>query len=202
MHEKGMNVQKIVLAVILAVALPLCNTIALVMGVAGENPMMTLWPGYLPLLLFMIGKERTFRDFLSIIASGIVGILTGVASLLIIHVCSGYLPALVAMIVGTFVAIVVFSLLKEASPTLFNNYGFLYFLVSSTILASNFDFTLAATWGVSTVVCGAAYTAITFGAIKLFLGHNPMAMTMKSGEQLEAAPTAASVPGEAAPAAR
>lgn len=176
--------QLLILATILGIALPLCNTVAVLLGLAGENPMMTLWPGYLPLLLFMIGQERTFRDFLNIVASGLVGIVTAVVSLLLIHVCSGSMPELAAMFIGTFVCIFVFSILKEILPTFFNNYGFLYFLVSSTILASNFDFTLALTWGASTIITTVVYTAVTFGAIALILKVKAMAMMMKKKEDL------------------
>ena len=113
--KEGTLGQLLVLAAILGIALPLCNTVAVLLGLAGENPMMTLWPGYLPLLLFMIGQERTFRDFLNIVASGLVGIVTAVVSLLLIHVCSGSMPELAAMFIGTFACIFVFSIWRSCA---------------------------------------------------------------------------------------
>lgn len=184
--KEGTIGQLLILATILGIALPLCNTVAAMLGLTGENPMMTLWPGYLPLLVFMIGQERTFRDFLNIIASGLVGIATAVVSLMIIAACESVMPMLAASFVGTFVCIFVFSILKEIIPTFFNNYGFLYFLVSSTIMASNADIimNLALTWGASTIICTAVYTTITFGAIALILKVKAMAMSMKKKEDL------------------
>ena len=132
----------------------------------------------------MIGQERTFRDFLNIVASGLVGIVTAVVSLLLIHVCAGSMPELAAMFIGTFACIFVFSIFKEILPTFFNNYGFLYFLVSSTILASNFDFSLALTWCASTIITTAVYTTVTFGALALILKVKAMAMMMKKKEDL------------------
>lgn len=185
-EKEGTIGQLLILATILGIALPLCNTVAVLLGLAGENPMMTLWPGYLPLLVFMIGQERTIRDFLNIVASGLVGIVTAVVSLLIIHFASSVMPELAAMFVGTFVCIFVFSIFKEIIPTFFNNYGFLYFLISSTIMASFSDqmFTLALTWGASTIITTAVYTFITFGSIAVILKVKAMSMLMKKKEDL------------------
>lgn len=184
--KEGTLGQLLILATILGIALPLCNVVAVLLGLAGENPMLVLWPGYLPLLVYMIGQEHTIRDFMNIVCSGLVGIATGVISLLIIHAASGVIGELAAMFVGTFICIFVFSILKEIIPTFFNNYGFLYFLVSSTILASNPDaiFTLALTWGASTLITTAVYTGITFGSIALILKVKAMAMVWKKKEDL------------------
>ena len=101
--------QLLILATILGIALPLCNVIAVLLGLAGENPMLVLWPGYVPLLVYMIGQEHTIRDFMNIVCSGLVGIATGVISLLIIHATAGMIGELAAMFVGTFICIFVFS---------------------------------------------------------------------------------------------
>ncbi len=182
----GKVAQILIMASILAIALPLCNTVAVLLGLTGENPMMTLWPGYVPLLVFMIGHERTIRDFLNIIASGLVGICTAVVSLLIVHTCSSVIPEVMAMFLGAFICIFVFSILREFLPTFFNNYGFLYFLISSTIMSSNSDamFSLAITWGASLIILTAVYTFMVFGAITWLLKIKPISMLMKKKEDL------------------
>ena len=95
-----MNKTVIKIAIVLCIAIPVVNALALLTGFASNNPLVYVWPGFFVTLLFLIGKEKTLRDCGNIVCSGIVGIIWSLLGGLLIGVLSGVMPTLAALSLG------------------------------------------------------------------------------------------------------
>lgn len=175
-----MDKNTVIIAIILALAIPICNLIATLLGLVTVSPLWVVWPGFFVVLLFLIGKEKTFRDCLNIVASGIVGILWAYAGVQVIVFFNDVMPSLAASFLGVGLMVLLFALLMGPLPTFFNNYGFLYYLV-----AALFSTQEPLMWSLSTVITGAFYMLLVFGGITLFCKFKPIKLTMTPGEELE-----------------
>ena len=175
-----MNKTVIKIAIVLCIAIPVVNALALLTGFASNNPLVYVWPGFFVTLLFLIGKEKTLRDCGNIVCSGIVGIIWSLLGGLLIGVLSGVMPTLAALSLGVGIMVFLFAALMGPLPMFFNNYGFLFYLV-----AACFSVQLPIEWICSTVIIGAIYMFLVFGGIKLLCGFDSIELTIKKTEKVE-----------------
>lgn len=175
-----MDKNTVFIAIILAIAIPLCNTIATLLGLVTVSPLWVVWPGFFVVLLFLIGKEKTMRDCLNIVISGIVGIIWSYLGTLLLGVFNSMMPPIAAAFLGVGLMVLLFALLMGPLPTFFNNYGFLYYLVAALFTTQE-----PLMWTISTVVTGAAYMLLVFGGIKLLCKFCPITFSMKPGTELD-----------------
>lgn len=176
-----MDKNTVIIAVILAIAIPLCNTIATLLGLVTTSPLWVVWPGFFVVLLFLIGKERTMRDCLNIVIGGIIGIIWAFLGAQVIAAFMGMFEPIVAAFLGVAVMVFLYALLMGPLPTFFNNYGFLYYLV-----AAMFTVQEPIMWSCSTLITGAIYMLLVFGGIRLFCGFSPIVLSMTPGDKLDA----------------
>lgn len=165
-----------IIAVILGIMIPLCLTIMALLGIDTDNTLRACWPGFFVVLLFLIGKEKTLRDCLNIVISGIVGIVWSYLGSLLVPCFMEVLPPIGAVAVGVGIMIFGFAFLMGLLPTFFNNYGFLYFMV-----ASLFPVQETVIWSFSTVLTGALFMLLVFGSIRLLCGLDSIELSMKPG---------------------
>lgn len=177
-----MNKTTVIIAIILAVAIPLCNAIVTSLGLVSVSPLWVNWPGFFVVLLFLIGKEKTLRDCMNIVVSGIVGIIWSYLGAQLIGACMGFFDPILAVALGVGAMVFLFALLMGPLPLFFNNYGFLFYLVAALFTVQE-----PVLWSCSTVIVGAVYMLLVFGGIKLFCGFDSIQLTMKPGEQPEKA---------------
>ncbi|MGI6590885.1 MAG: hypothetical protein ACOX1O_04640 [Eggerthellaceae bacterium] len=168
-----------IIAVILGLVIPLCLTIMSLLGIDTDNTLRACWPGFFVVLLFLIGKEKTFRDCLNIVVSGIVGIVWSYLGSLLVPCFMGSMPPIAATALGVGIMVFGFAFLMGLLPTFFNNYGFLYFMVASLMPVQE-----TVVWSCSTVLMGALFMLLVFGGIRLFCGFDSIKLTMKPGAEL------------------
>jgi hypothetical protein len=176
------------IAIVLCVAIPLVNAGALLTGFATGNPLAVAWPGFLVVLLYMVGKESTLRDLVMIIVSGIIGIGFSWLGNWAIGQFMAFLPSLAAISLAVCLGVFIYALLMGPLPWLFNNYGFLYYLVGAC-----FSPLLPVQWGVSFVVIAPVFAVLVMGGIRLLCGFSPIKLTW-------AKPEASPAGGEPTPA--
>ena len=147
-----------IMGLILAFAIPFVNLLGELTGYR------TLWPGFFIVLLYFIGKCEKLTDLKDIVIGGIVGILWSYGASLLIGLLVPFMGFLAAFTLGVAICVFVFVILGDVQPMLFNNYGFIYFLVAGLSPQQK-----PVEWIAVLLIGGILFAVLVFGGIKLFL---------------------------------
>lgn len=170
------NKQFAILGAILAVVIVVFVDASLITGFAGMPPLMYIWPAIAMTLLYMIGHEHNLAGVANIMVSGAVGIIGS----LVCGMCIGYLVTVMPPLAGIGIAVggfvFAFCALMGVAPMFFNNYGVLFFFVSSL-----FSEQLTVTWLIA-LALSAVFMACVFGLLKAVLGFAPIKLTFNDDD--------------------
>lgn len=150
--------ETLILSAILATCIPVIFFVGNLVGLTD------LWPGYFTVLIFFIARCTDKKELLSVFAGGLTGLGTSWLMGQIVGVLAPGTGLLPAITIALAITVFAYAALRDVSETLFNDYGFMFFLT-----AGLFPEQKTLTWMLSLLVVGGIFSFMMFTAIRLFL---------------------------------